>query len=140
MRFGLVDEPLRVLDRCRVRWGRVVAADGETVLVRFRPSVWDGSQLELGPHQVERAFAALDGLRLMSLPAPGTWCALHWDWLCSRLTAGQLHQLRGRTLDALDVVNGSPRPARSRPRLTWSRAPWQARPGRRTLTGGRSQA
>jgi hypothetical protein len=111
MRSGLVDEPLRVLDRCRIRWGTVVAADGEAVLVRSRPLVWDGSRLGLGPLQVERAFAALDGLSLTASPAPGMWCALHWDWLCSPLTSGQLHQLRRRTLDALDVVNGSPRPA-----------------------------
>ncbi len=38
-------EPLRVLDRCRVRWGRVEEVDGDHANVRSRPLVWDGLAL-----------------------------------------------------------------------------------------------
>jgi hypothetical protein len=110
MRSGLVDEPLRVLDRCRIRWGQVEDADEQGVLVRSRRLVWDGSRLGLGPAEVEHAVVALDGLSLTPPTAPGTWCALHWDWICAELTGRQLDQLRRRTLDALDVVNGLRRP------------------------------
>jgi hypothetical protein len=111
MRSGIVDHPLRVLDRCRVRWGRVQEADGESVVVRSRRLTWDGSRLGLGAPEVEQALVARDGLNLTPVPSPGSWCALHWDWLCSPLTEGQLRELRARTLDALAVVNGLRHPA-----------------------------
>jgi Family of unknown function (DUF6390) len=106
MRSGLVDQPLRVLDRCRVRWGQVQEADGDVVVVRSRHLTWDGSRLGLGAPEVEQALVARDGLSLTSPPSPGSWCALHWDWLCTPLTAWQVQRLRARTVEAIRVVNG----------------------------------
>ncbi|HEX3336628.1 MAG TPA: DUF6390 family protein, partial [Jatrophihabitans sp.] len=40
-------QPLHVLDRCRIRWGEVLAADGDQVVVRSRRLTWDGCQLGL---------------------------------------------------------------------------------------------
>ncbi len=33
---------LMVLDRCRIRWGRVTAAHGDQAAVDYRPLIWDG--------------------------------------------------------------------------------------------------
>ena len=76
LRTGLVDEPLRVLDRCRIRWGRVVDVDGVTALVRSRPLVWEGRSLRLGVPLVERLATGGGGLRLTRPLAPGDWCSV----------------------------------------------------------------
>ena len=48
LREGRTPEPLLVLDRCRVRWGRVVSVSGPEAVVRSRPLEWDGRALLLG--------------------------------------------------------------------------------------------
>lgn len=110
LRSGSVDEPLRVLDRCRVRWGRVVgpAASGR-LLVRSRPLVWDGARLSLGVASVEEATISAEG-QALTPAAPGDWVALHWDWVCHRLSRPQLGALRRVTLAQLAVVNGASHP------------------------------
>jgi len=109
LRAGHVDEPLRVLDRCRIRWGRVVEVSGTFALVRSRPLVWDGRRLELGSPRVERVVTGERGLRLARALSPGDWCSMHWDWVCDRLglrdvvrlaswSAGQLTAVQGQVL------------------------------------------
>ena len=44
---GRVQEPMHVLDRCRIRWGSVVAVDGDRVLISARPLGWDGQRIFL---------------------------------------------------------------------------------------------
>ncbi|MGD0603340.1 MAG: DUF6390 family protein [Streptosporangiaceae bacterium] len=83
---------LMVLDRCRIRWGRVIATHGDQATVEFRPLVWDGRLLTLGEPRQEAAKLTLD-------------VALHWDWICDRLTPRQLRSLRGFTQRHLDMVN-----------------------------------
>ena len=39
---------LMVLDRCRIRWGRVTAIAGDQATVEYRPLCWDGRLLTLG--------------------------------------------------------------------------------------------
>ncbi len=111
LRSGLVDEPLRVLDRCRIRWGRVEATRGEVAVVRSRPLVWDGRMLHLGAPLVEDATVATDGLRLAASLQRGDWCALHWDWVCDRLDLPRVRALRAWTLRQLAAVNAVAHPA-----------------------------
>lgn len=109
LREGRLDEPLRVLDRCRIRWGQVRAVGEGTAVVRSRPLVWDGRRLALGdavdePVRVGRSDRARP-LR------PGAWCSLHWDWACEELDVASLARLRRYTLGQLAVVNGTRVPA-----------------------------
>ena len=106
LRAGTSGHPLHVLDRCRVRWGRVVAAHGEEVVVRYRPLTWDGARLELGPPRTETATRAAGGLGFVSGLEPGEWISLHWDWVCDRLGPRQLAALRHYTLRQLEITNG----------------------------------
>jgi len=111
LRAGAVEQPLHVLDRCRIRWGRVVDTVGEQVLVRSRPLVWDGTAIGLGAACVEPAVAAHDGLTFVESLQPGDWVALHWDWICERLDRRQLANLRRITGQQLAVVNATAFPA-----------------------------
>jgi hypothetical protein len=91
LRDGIVDEPLRIVDRCRISWALVLAgATGGQVPVRRTPLVWSGSRLVHGAPVVE----------LVETPfgvEAGDVVAVHWDWICERLDARQLAWLRRLT-------------------------------------------
>lgn len=111
LREGRVDEPLNVLDRCRIRWGQVVSVSAAEAVVRSQPLLWDGRRLVLGLPREEMAHLSVDGLGLAREVRVGDWCSLHWDWVCERLDRAQLAALRHYTLTQLLVVNGTAFPA-----------------------------
>lgn len=108
LREGRVDEPLHVLDRCRVRWGRVVELAGPQAVVSSRPLCWDGRRLLLGPERHEQVLLRVDGLGLAGPVRVGDWCSLHWDWVCERLDRRRLAALARYTADQLRVANSTP--------------------------------
>lgn len=93
------------LDRCRIRWGTVLAVTGDEASVRFSPLQWDGFALILGEPRVETARIALQGTGFLDDLAAGDVVSLHWDWVCDRLTARQLRQLKHYTKRHLDIAN-----------------------------------
>lgn len=105
MRAGWSEHPLRVLDRCRIRWGIVAEVDGDLVTVRYRPLTWDGRDLRLGSSTIERVPAAIEGAGFVRDLQPGEWVSLHWDWVCDRLTPVQLRALRHFTFRHLRMAN-----------------------------------
>jgi hypothetical protein len=111
LRTGRVDEPLSVLERCRIRWGRVESLAGDDAIVTSRPLRWTGTRLELGLPRQETVIAGRHGYRLTPGLRPGDWCALHWDWACQRLTVRQLRALAGYTRRQLAAVNAARYPA-----------------------------
>ena len=111
LRSGAVDQALHVLDRCRIRWGRIAALGEAQATVESRPLVWDGRRLALGAPRAELATTARDGHLLAPHLQVGDWCALHWDWVCEPLNRRRLDALRRYTRRELDAVNGVPFPA-----------------------------
>lgn len=110
LRGGRVAEPMHVLDRCRIRWGRVEQVSGATALVRSRPLAWDGHILYLGPARTEEVSLGSAGLWSVPGLSPGDWCALHWDWVCDRLDDRSLAALRYYSAGQLALVNSLPHP------------------------------
>jgi hypothetical protein len=98
-------QALMVLDRCRIRWGRVLAVQGDQVVVRSRPLTWDGRSLRLGPAETETVVQSVDGVGMVGGVEPGDWVSLHWEWVCDRLTEGQVARLRAYTERHLAIVN-----------------------------------
>jgi hypothetical protein len=96
---------LGVLDRCRIRWGRVLAVQGDQVVVSSRLLVWDGVALSLGPPVTETAVQSVDGVGMVGSVQPGDWVSLHWEWVCDRLTDAQVARLRRYTERHLAIVN-----------------------------------
>lgn len=97
-------EPLRVLDRCRIRWGSVLDTDGDQATVRSQPLAWTGGSLSLGDPVVEKAQCG-EGGGLAGALARGDTVALHWDWVCQRLSSTQSRWLERVTRSQLEVVN-----------------------------------
>ncbi len=116
LRAGRTVEPLHVLDRCRIRWGRVESVlgdqgQGDEVLVTSQPLAWDGRTLYLDAPRVEVVRAGTAGVRLVTDLVPGDWCALHWDWICERLDAPRLAALQRWSARTLALVNSTAHPA-----------------------------
>ncbi|MDQ6658886.1 MAG: DUF6390 family protein [Actinomycetota bacterium] len=96
---------LEVLDRCRIRWGRVEAVDGDVARVQYEPLTWNGTAFGLGAPRSETARIAAGGRSLLDPPRPGEWVALHWDWVCDRLDPDQLRALKKYTARQLAITN-----------------------------------
>ena len=104
LRSGSVEHPLHVLDRCRIRWGRVVEVRADEVTVQTTLLTWDGSRLALGEPELEQARRGHDGVALVDVQV-GDDVALHWDWVCERLDRRRLASLRRDTSHQLAAVN-----------------------------------
>lgn len=96
---------LSVLDQCRIRWGEVVAVEGDDALVRSQPLVWDGLALSLGGPLLETAKYAVDGSGFIDGLAAGDMVSLHWDWVCDKLSGSQLRKLQHYFARHLKIAN-----------------------------------
>ncbi|MDQ2751072.1 MAG: DUF6390 family protein [Pseudonocardiales bacterium] len=121
LRRGTGEVALSVLEQCRIRWGEVIAVEGERVRVQSRPLVLTDGLLELGPLQEQSAAWSVEGRTLLpvettrdGLVAPvssGDQIAMHWDWVCDVLDAAQVTQLELHTVDQLARTNAGLRAA-----------------------------
>ncbi len=107
LRSGIVDEPLRVLDRCRITPARVRSVEGEVAVVAARPLLWDGWTLRLGEPAERRVRWQHDGLAFVPSLRPGDHVSLHWDALCDVLSDRAARSLDRVTRRALRAANGS---------------------------------
>ena len=105
LRTGATDDALQVLDRCRIRWGRVRQLDGTTAVVESSPLTWDGRRLGLGSSRPEIVTVAHQGRALTDALVVDGLVACHWDWVCHPLTRRQARWLRSETATQLDLVN-----------------------------------
>lgn len=97
-------QALKVLDRCRIRAGRVLSIDGDRVEVESRPLLFDG-RLHQGPIRSEPAVWSIEGNGLAPRPAVDDLVALHWEWVCDVISADQENQLTHYNALHLDLVN-----------------------------------
>jgi hypothetical protein len=105
LRAGRSEEPMRVLDSCRVSWGRVLALHGGLAEVRSPRLAWDGRRLTVGTPTVRTAVVAVAGESLTPTVDVGDDVSLHWDWICEVLAPRQLAALRRYTTSQLSLVN-----------------------------------
>ncbi len=111
LREGRVDEPLRVLDQCRIRWGQVIETGVGEVVVKSRPLVWDGRRSRSARPAPSARSLPTSGDAFGGALKPGDWVSLHWDWVCERINQRQLINLSDTTLRQLGVVNSQAIPA-----------------------------
>jgi hypothetical protein len=104
LRAGTGDRALEVLDRCRVRWGAVVGEADGSLLVESSPLVWDGRRLDVGPTRVEAVSPPLGAGEI----GVGDLVAMHWDFVCQRITSRQEQELHRYHELHLAIANSSP--------------------------------
>jgi Family of unknown function (DUF6390) len=105
LRAGPTSEPLRVLDACRIRWGRVLDVAVGIVAVSSQPLLWTGTELRLGPPRTEHVLCASEQGRLAPTVRSGDLVSMHWDWVCDVLTPRQARRLRAVTAHTLSMTN-----------------------------------
>jgi hypothetical protein len=108
LRDGIVDAPLQVVERCRIRWATVDVVRGDTAVVTGPRLGWSGGRLHLGPATTEAVRLGCDGLGLVDAVRPGQLVALHWDWVCDRLTPARQRELERWTRRSLAIANATP--------------------------------
>jgi hypothetical protein len=106
LRTGVVDEPMRVLDRCRTTPALVVSVGAQSARVLLRPLAWNGTTLALGCWTAREARWRDDGLAFVA-PSRGDWVSLHWNFICDRLTPPAAARLDQANRRALHAVNSS---------------------------------
>jgi hypothetical protein len=105
LRGGDVDDALAVMDSCRIRWGRVLERDGDSLVVSAVPLEMAAGRLRLGAPRVERIRGWVDGTGFVEDAAAGDVVAIHWDWACERLDAPRLAALQRSTAAELELAN-----------------------------------
>jgi len=104
-RVGELDTTLRILDDCRIGWGRVLTADTIGLIVEQQPLVLVEGKLALGETQVQRLLRQVDGRGFVDDAKVGDWVSTHWGWACEVLDERQHHNLERYTRYHLAIAN-----------------------------------
>jgi hypothetical protein len=105
IRSGSTDRALDVMDSCRIRWGRVLERDGESLVVNAIPLALIDGKLALGAPRAERVQAWRDGAAFVEGVAVGDIVAIHWSWACDLLTPERFDGLVWWTSRQIAVAN-----------------------------------
>ncbi len=105
MRTGATDNALKVMDSCRIRWGRVLERDGDYLAVSAVPLAMVDGKLQLTEARVERIRGWQDGSGFIDEVAPGDVVSIHWDWACDTLDARRLAALQTWTKREIEIAN-----------------------------------
>jgi len=105
MRGGAVTDAIKLMDSCRIRWGRVLEVKGEQLLVNAVPLRLVEGKLVLGEARPQAVRRWLDGTGFVSDVEIGDVVSLHWDWACEVLSPARLDALQRRTTHQLGLAN-----------------------------------
>lgn len=105
LRGEAVGDVLATIDSCRIRWGRVEAVVGDSLIVSAVSLEMVDGRLRLAIPRLETVSRWMDGTGFVDDISPGEMVAIHWSWACDRLTPRQLHNLVAWTRLALWVTN-----------------------------------
>lgn len=101
---GMDEQPLGVLDNCRITWGTVLSTDGTTAVVTCRRLHWADGALSLTAESTRRVDVGEEAPMEEPITA-GDSVALHWGRICGRLSADQIDVLESATLRQLQRTN-----------------------------------
>jgi hypothetical protein len=105
LRGGEVDDVLKVIDSCRIRWGRVASVHDGMLTVDAPALAMVEGKLGIGPARSETVERWVDGIGFVDDVRPGDIVSLHWGWACDRLSPRQLANLVAWTGFELGVAN-----------------------------------
>lgn len=102
---GMDDQPLHVLDSCRISWATVLTRDAGDIEVSCRRLLYAHGALQLAEPAECRLKVWTDGYSAVPDVGPGDEVAVHWGRLCGRLSAQQVQLLSHGTERQLLVTN-----------------------------------
>ncbi len=101
IRSGLVDPGIEVVDRCRIRSGKVLEVQDHTAIVVSDRLRWTGHSVEVGQDVTETVSILQNDGYL----EPGALVSLHWSWVCERISARQHAWLEASQAHHLRLAN-----------------------------------
>ena len=107
MRSEQVDNVLKTMDSCRIRWGRVLERDGDALVVNAVPLALVDGRLTLGEPRRERISGWRDGHGFIGDVVAGDVVSIHWDWACDVLDPDAVARLIAWTRRELDIANAT---------------------------------
>lgn len=102
---GLDEQPLRVLEHCRISWATVLSRSHNDIEVSARELTWSGRELGLSEPSPRQLQVCVDGYSAVPDVAAGDEVAVHWGRLCGRLHPEQIRSLADSTVRQLRVTN-----------------------------------
>ena len=102
---GIDEQPLNVLDNCRITWGTVLSRAADQVEVMCQGLAWDGQALTLSKPTARVLDVWADGYSAVPDVAVNDEIAIHWGRLCGRLRPDQIEMLADSTTRQLHVTN-----------------------------------
>ena len=102
---GMDEQPLRVLNYCRIAWGTVLYRGSDNVEVMCQGLAWDGRSLTLSEPSARVLDVWADGYSAVPDLAVNDEVAIHWGRLCGRLRPDQIEALADSTTRQLHVTN-----------------------------------
>jgi hypothetical protein len=102
---GMDEQPVSVLDNCRIIWGTVLSRIGDQVEVMCQGLAWDGHALTLSEPSARVLDVWVDGYSAVPDVAASDEIAIHWDRLCGRLQPDQIRALADSTNRQLHLTN-----------------------------------
>ena len=100
-----VSDSLKIMDSCRIRWGRALEVAGGQMVVAVPCLEMTNGKLRLGDPRVQTVQRWIDGAGFVDDVAPGDMVSLHWNWACDRLDQGSLRALVRSTARQLAITN-----------------------------------
>jgi hypothetical protein len=104
-RQNSAEQPLSVLDNCRITWGTVLSRAADQVEVMCQGLAWDGQKLTLSESTARVLDVWADGYSAVPDVAVNDEIAIHWGRLCGRLRQDQIQALADSTTRQLHVTN-----------------------------------
>jgi hypothetical protein len=105
LRGGAVDDVVKTIDACRIRWGRVIERIGDQLIVSAPALELVAGRLRVGAPRPERIRAWRDSTGFIAVPEPGDVVSIHWSWACDRLDPRQFTNLVAWTDHQLEIAN-----------------------------------
>ena len=102
---GMDEQPVSVLDNCRITWGTVVSRKADNVEIMCQRLAWDGESLTLAEPAARVLDVWADGYSAVPDVAVGDEVAVHWDRLCGRLGPQQRRALANSTDRQLRITS-----------------------------------
>lgn len=101
VKSGTEDKLLKLMDSCRISWGRVLKVKGGTLVVE-RPSLALKEEVLSLARPKRKEIRYDPEIQSFSNICPGDWVSIHWDFASETLTTRQVGNLRHYT--ALDIM------------------------------------
>lgn len=102
---GMDDQPLNVLDNCRIAWATVLSREADDVEVSCRGLAYADGVLTLSEPVTRRLAVSTDGYSAVPDVSAGDEVAVHWGRLCGRLSSEQIRTLADSTERQLRVTS-----------------------------------